>query len=125
MMKKGAIKIWTLSLFLLLIFTAPLCAQSVMVHPEKEKNEVQKYTVMEKFDSNLVIPANERKRRKEEQKQLIAHRRNILDTLDISDRRRQRLLRELNKNPFSDRINRTFADIEFEDDPDFFDQNQK
>ena len=78
---------------------------------------------MEKFEPNLVIPADERKRRKEEQKKLIAHRRSILDTLDISKRRRQRLLRELNTNPFSDRINRTFAEIEFEDEPEIVDQN--
>ncbi|MGI9552773.1 MAG: hypothetical protein ACR2MT_16330, partial [Aurantibacter sp.] len=100
-----------MSLFLFLFAAAQLCAQTVMVKVEKEKNEVQKYTVMEKFEPNLVIPADERKRRKDERKQLIAHRRSILDTLSISDRRRQRLLRELSKNPFSDRINRTFADI--------------
>lgn len=115
-MVKGAFKIGALGLFLFLFSAAPLYAQNVMVKPNKEENEVQKYTVMEKFDPNLVIPAEERKRLKVRRTLLIAHRRSILDTLDISKRRRQRLMRELHKNPFSDRINRTFADIEFEDE---------
>ncbi len=120
-MIKGAFKIGLIFVFLLV--ADQISAQTVMVKVEKEENEVQKYTVMEKFEPNLVIPADERLRIKEERKKLIAHRRSILDTLSISDRRRERLLRELNKSPFSDRINRTFAKIEFEDDNDVVEQN--
>lgn len=116
MILKGALK-GTLWLFVFLFSAVELAAQEEPALATNKKDKVQKYTVMEKFEPELVLPADERKRLKEERKQLIAQRRNILDTLSISDRRRQRLLRELNKNPFSDRINRTFADIEFEDAP--------
>ena len=120
-MLKGALHIGLV--FTFLCISMQLSAQTVMVKTDDAENEVQKYTVMEKFEPKLVIPADERMRLKEERKKLIAHRRNILDTLSINDRRRQRLLRELNRNPFSDRINRTFAEIEFDDDKDIVEQN--
>ncbi|WP_289644644.1 hypothetical protein [Maribacter aestuarii] len=53
-------------------------------------------------------------------KKRIAHQRTtkrMLDTLDISDRKRRKLTRELRKSPFSDRITRTIlAETDFEDD---------
>lgn len=108
-----------------LFVVAAVNAQGESQHNQKEEVSVQKYTVMEKFEPDYVIPVNERRRLKIERRELIAHRRNILDTLNISDRRRSRLLRELNKNPFSDKVNRKFAEIEFEDDdPDIVDQNK-
>ncbi|MBM1107201.1 hypothetical protein JQC67_13690 [Aurantibacter crassamenti] len=90
---------------------------------EKEVN-VKKYTVMEKFEPDYVLPVEERKRLKIERREIVAHRKSILDTLNISDRRRERLFRDLNKNPFSDRVNKQFAEIEFEDDADIEDQSK-
>ena len=46
----------------------------------------------------------------------IKRRRGILDTLNISERRRERLLKALLKNPFSDKLNKAVADIEFVSD---------
>lgn len=114
------------SLNLLLFLFASICvnAQGDYQDTEKKEIKVQKYTVMETFEPEYVIPVDERKRLKVERREIIAHRRSILDTLNISDRRKSRLLRELNKNPFSDKVNRKFAQIEFEDDPDVVDQNK-
>ena len=53
------------------------------------------------------------KRVKKKRMATIKRRRGILDTLDISERRRERLLKELLDNPFSARLNKAVADIEF------------
>lgn len=85
---------------------------------EKEKKTiaVQKYTIMDQFEPDLVKPVSERLELKE---QRIAHQKNtkkILDTLDISDRKRRRLLRELKRNPFSEHLDKIImAESHFED----------
>lgn len=114
-----------LNILLFLLVAIGMNAQSDFQTTERKEVKVQKYTVMEKFEPDYVIPVDERKRLKFERREMVAHRRSILDTLNISDRRRSRLLRELNKNPFSDKVNRKFAEIEFVDDhPDLVDQNK-
>lgn len=115
--------LWGLTLVFLVLIPSCLSAQDNFKNSDTKEVKVQKYTVMEKFEPELVIPVDERKRLKIERRELVAHRRSILDTLNISDRRRQRLLRDLNKNPFSDKVNRKFAEIEFEDDPEVVDKN--
>jgi len=114
-----------LNLIVLFLIAVGLNAQSDMQSTQKENLNVQKYTVMEKFESDFMLSVEERKQLKLERREIAAHRKSVLDTLNISDRRRQRLLRELNENPFSDKINRTFAEIEFEDDdPETVNQNK-
>lgn len=123
-MAKGAFKIGALFIVLFLFSGSHISAQSVATNSENTSSRVQKHTVMEKFEPDLVIPVDERRRLKEERKQMVVQRKNVLDTMNISDRRRMRLMRELNENPFSNRVNRAFADIKFEeDDPDLVDQN--
>ena len=46
----------------------------------------------------------------------IEERKRILDTLRISDRKKERLLRELLENPFSDKFDKAIAKIEFSED---------
>jgi len=115
-MVKGAFKIGVFFIVLFFFIGAPMRAQSALASPQDDSAVVKKHTVMEKFEPDLVIPVNERRRLKEERKQMVVQRKNVLDTMSISDRRRSRLLRELNENPFSNRVNRAFADIKFEDD---------
>lgn len=123
-MIRGAFKTGAFFIVLFLISGAQLCAQSEETNSENSSAPVKRYTLMEKFEPDLVVPLDERKRLKEERKQMVVQRKNVLDTMSISDRRRSRLLRELNENPFSTRINRAFADIKFEDDdPDAVDQD--
>ncbi|WP_273275010.1 hypothetical protein [Maribacter polysiphoniae] len=75
--------------------------------------EVKKHTVMEMYEPDLVLSVAERKQLKEKRENSIALRKRILDTLDISERRRERLLKVLNKNPFSNEMNKAMADIDF------------
>ena len=62
--------------------------------------KIQKHTVMEQFEPDMVLSVDNRRRLKEKRKNTFKRRKGILDTLDISERRRQRLLKALLKNPF-------------------------
>jgi len=68
---------------------------------------------MEQYEPELVLSVDERVRLKKKRIATIKRRRGILDTLDISERRRERLLKALLKNPFSDKLNKAVAEIEF------------
>ncbi len=85
---------------------------------EPTKELVKKHTVMEQYEPDMILSVDEREQLKEKHKNLIAKRKSVLDTLDISERRRQRLLRVLSKSPFSNELNKAMADIEFEDETD-------
>lgn len=71
---------------------------------------------MDQFAPELVPSASERLALKKDR---IAHQENtkmILDTLDISNRKRRRLLRELKRNPFSEHLHKIImAETHFED----------
>ena len=81
----------------------------------KEEIVVKKRTVLERFDSDLVITPEERMKLKLERIAAIEKRLEIMDTLNISDRQRRRLLKELYRSPFSDEWNKVIADLEFEE----------
>lgn len=83
---------------------------------DAEKIKVKKHTVMELYEPDLVLSVDARRQLKVERKNTIARRKAILDTLNISDRRRQRLRKLLLKSPFSDQLNKAMAEIEFEDE---------
>ncbi len=87
-----------------------LIAQDSVLGKKSQNVKVKKYTVMEQYEPELVLSVNERIRLK---KKRIATIKGILDTLDISERRRERLLKALLNNPFSDKLNKAVADIEF------------
>jgi hypothetical protein len=80
---------------------------------------VEKKTVMELYEPGMVLTVEDRIRLKKERLALIQKRRRIIDTLDISDRRKRRLLKELYSTPHSDRWERVIADIEFENDSEY------
>lgn len=92
---------------------------------KKESITVQKYTVMDKFAPELVPTASERLALKEDRIAHQIHTKMILDTLDISKRKRRRLLRELKRNPFSDQLDKIImAETHFEDSAIKSDSNQ-
>jgi hypothetical protein len=93
-----------------------LIAQDPVFGKKSQNVKVKKYTVMEQYEPELVLSVNERIRLKKKRIATIKRRRGILDTLDISERRRERLLKELLNNPFSDKLNKAVADIEFVED---------
>ncbi|WP_047245231.1 hypothetical protein [Maribacter thermophilus] len=85
----------------------------------KKEVRVEKYTLMDKFEPEYVLPVDQRIKLK---KNRIAHQRHtkqILDTLDISDRKRRRLIRELKRSPFSEKVQHIItAETQFEDSAD-------
>lgn len=93
-----------------------LIAQDSTSGKKSQNVKVKKYTVMEQYEPELMLSVNERIRLKKKRIATIKRRRGILDTLDISERRRERLLKELLNNPFSDKLNKAVADIEFAKD---------
>lgn len=93
-----------------------LIAQDSVPGEKSQNVKVKKYTVMEQYEPELMLSVNERIRLKKKRMATIKRRRGILDTLDISERRRERLLKALLKNPFSDKLNKAVADIEFIED---------
>lgn len=113
-MKK--ITFWAIVALSCFLGTTQLNAQKTVSEEKNQDIKVQKYTVMEQYEPKLVLSVDERVRLKKERIAMIMRRRGILDTLDISERRRERLLKELLKNPFSDKLNKAVADIEFIED---------
>ena len=109
---------WALGSLFLLLGTTCLIAQDHMPEIKSKDLKVKKHTVMEQFEPEMVLSVKERVRLKEERMAIIKHRRGILDTLQISERRRQKLLKALINNPFSDKLGKAVAEIEFiEDEP--------
>ncbi|MBT8184767.1 MAG: hypothetical protein KJN76_07990 [Eudoraea sp.] len=96
----------------------PVLAQEVKT-PEKKEIKVVKRTVMEQYEPGMILTADDRTRLKKERIALIQKRRRIIDTLDISERRKRSLLKELYRSPHTDKWDRLIADLEFEDDEDF------
>lgn len=83
-----------------------------------KKLKVEKWTVLEEYEPDMILSAEDRMALKKKRFVEVKRRKNILDTMDISDRKRKRLLRDLYKNPYSDRLMKTLADTQFEDDGD-------
>ncbi|MCP4976541.1 MAG: hypothetical protein GY931_10305 [Maribacter sp.] len=107
---------WAIGALFCIGGTTQLLAQEVLPGNTTQNIDVQKYTVMEQYEPELVLSVDERIRLKKKRVATIKRRMGILDTLDISDRRRQKLLKALLKNPFSDKLNKAVADIEFLED---------
>jgi hypothetical protein len=96
-----------------LIGSTQLIAQDPVPEKKSQNVKVKKYTVMEQYEPELVLSVDERLHLRKERMATIKRRRGILDTLDISERRREKLLKALIKNPFSYKLNKAVADIEF------------
>lgn len=75
----------------------------------KSKPYIKKRTLLTKFESDYVLSASERIALKQSRIAYQHQTKNILDTLDISDRKRMRLIQELKRNPFSNRIQEFIA----------------
>ncbi|QLG46950.1 hypothetical protein [Costertonia aggregata] len=77
--------------------------------------KVQKYTIMERFEPDIMYSASKRKEMKESRLTEVKKIVSILDTIKISKTKKEKLLRDLIQSPFSERLRRTIADLEFED----------
>ncbi|SDL24186.1 hypothetical protein SAMN04488514_101126 [Kriegella aquimaris] len=94
--------------------TSNLKAQAQSATPKKDVS-VQKHTLMERFEPDLMVPLEERIALKKQRIADAQRTRALLDTLDISERKRQKLLNDLKESPFSNRLSKTIADSKFED----------
>lgn len=131
------ITVWASGLCLLILGSGVLSAQELkeaeinleteeIIAKTKEDQErsisnikITKYTIMSAFEPDYVISAEERLEQKKQRIVDTYHKRNMLDTMDISERRRKRLMRDLRSTPFSNRLNKAVvADTKFEDTDD-------
>lgn len=110
----SALRKFGLVVFLFICASIGYC-QAETKNIYKTELAVKKRTVLERFDSDLVISPEERIKMKIERVAAIQERLQIMDTLDISDKQRRRLLKELYRSPFSDEWNKVIADLEFEE----------
>ena len=109
-------KILFFSLGMLFYGTTQILAQEPSLEVDKRDVKVQKHTMMEQFEPDLVVSANQRMAMKNQRAADINHKRAILDTLHISDRKKRRLLRDLKNSPFSERLDKAFiVNTEFQD----------
>jgi len=102
------------AVFLCAMTTTAYCQEELQISIKKELT-IKQRTVLERFDSDLVISPEERMRLKLNRRSAIKKRLEIMDTLNISERQRRRLLKELYRSPFSDEWNKVIADLEFEE----------
>ena len=108
---------FTIGVFMLAVTTG-LRAQDSLSRKGSDL-KVKKYTVLAQYEDQLVLSAEERLQLKRERRDLLKKRREIIDTLDISERRRRRLLKELYRSPFSDRWDRLVTGLQLEDPEEF------
>lgn len=91
-------------------------AQDTAKQIEKKNIKVQKHTVMEKFEPELVISVEDRIQLKQERIVQLKETKELLDTLSISKRKKRKLMRDLRRSPiFSDRLNKVIAENKFEE----------
>lgn len=98
------------------LFFTTISATAQEVNDMNTEKSVVKYTIMERFEPELILTATEREKMKAERFAEIKSKMEILDTLDISERKRDRLIEDLMEDPFSPRLARTLAEIEFQED---------
>lgn len=103
-----------IAVFLFAITTAVYGQEEIQNSVGKEVT-VKKRTVLERFDTDLVISPEERMKLKLDRMAAIQKRLEIIDTLNISTRQRRKLLKELYRSPFSNEWNKVIADLEFEE----------
>lgn len=72
-------------------------------------SKIKKRTLLNQFESDYVLSVSERIALKQSRIAYQYRTKEILDTLDISDRKRKRLIEELKRNPFSNRIQEAIA----------------
>ena len=75
----------------------------------KVNSHIKKRTLLNQFESDYVLSVSERIALKQSRIAHQYHTKEILDSLDLSDRKRKKLLKELKQNPFSDRIQQFIA----------------
>ncbi|WP_445382151.1 hypothetical protein [Robiginitalea sp. IMCC43444] len=97
---------------LLIMGCLSVAAQEVV---KAEAREITHKTILESYESDLILPREARMDLKRRRIQYILSRRAILDTLDIPLKKKRKLLRELYLTPFSSEWDKVLASMGFED----------
>ncbi|WP_430966793.1 hypothetical protein [Spongiimicrobium sp. 2-473A-2-J] len=111
----------TLRTYLLCLFVfggLQLSAQeSKSKSPSKTSEEIQveKRTLMERFEPKMVVSVEQRIQMKKDRKAEMARALEMLDTMDIKARKRQRLLKDLHKNSFTSKLYRAMVEAQYSD----------
>ena len=113
-MRIPKIKVFGLAVFLMA--ATQVSAQDTETKVDEKEVKVQRHTVMDQFAPEIIQTAEERKQRKLAHLAEIEMKKRALDTMDISRRKKRKLLADLNNTPYSDRLNRAMADVKFEDE---------
>lgn len=105
--------------FALLLFGAfQIHAQDSTPEQTKKEKEVkvQRHTVMEQFAREITPTEAQRRQMKLTHLAEIEKLKKALDTMDISRRKKRKILADLVNKPYSDRVNQAMAEISFDDD---------
>ena len=89
-------------------------SNSVQVKPQNEIRVKQK-TIMEKFEPEMVISVEGRTQMKEDRLAELERGKQIIDTMDISERKKRKLLGDLYWSPYSDRLEKNMLDTKIVD----------
>ncbi|MDB4292868.1 hypothetical protein N9954_05620 [Maribacter sp.] len=110
-------KIKVLGLAIVLLAAVQVSAQDSPVKSDKKEREVdvQRHTVMEQFASEDMFTLEVRKNKRLAHLAEIEKLKKALDTMDISPRKKRKILSDLINKPYSDRVNQALAEINFED----------
>jgi hypothetical protein len=90
----------------------------------KKDFQIEKHTIMERFETDYMVSADKRADMKKKRIADAEHTLSVLDTMDISDRKKRLLLRDLKYNPFSERLSKFIAETKFEEEA-TVDNNEK
>ena len=82
----------------------------------KKDFEIEKHTIMERFETDYMVSADGRADLKKKRIADAEHTLKVLDTMDISDRKKRLILRDLKYNPFSERLSKFIAETRFEEE---------
>ena len=98
------------------LISIPLAAQEKIPFDNDGLIKVKKRTILEMYEPGLVLPAEERLQLKKDHLAQLKERKEIIDTMNISTRKRKQLLKELYRSPFDDKWNKVITTIQTEEE---------
>jgi hypothetical protein len=97
--------------------TSTINKKKVTLKVDKSKVKVQRHTVMSRFEPEIASTEQARMEKRQKRIAETEYKLRVLDTLDISERKRRMLLRDLKYTPYSNRLNKAvIVDTKLEDD---------
>ncbi len=111
-MNKLILPVLTIGLFFLDCLTG--FAQTETVTIPKKEIKVQRLTLMERYEPDMVLSVEDRLRKKKERYALVEQQRRTIDTLHITDRKKKKLIHMIHYSPYSDRLAK-IVDTRFEE----------